>query len=227
MMLSHDLANLPRNMRVLTVQTARGPIRISPIRVGNVPQLQVMKMTVRGYFRAEAHFPASTQQAILTKAGVTAAFEDFDDMLHMLRKGDAVAVAGFRAFVTNHHDIADAIDAIHAKGAQAIDAATGRTSHRDGVRLLSEAIIALANERRGGHAKARQHGKKGAVASAAARRAGWMPWGEIRKFWFDKRLTRAEVMVAVTAKPFKPISYNTIHRKLGARDANTGRPPKQ
>lgn len=179
-------------------------------------------MTVRGFIRPEAHNPVSTQQALLAKAKVEATFEDFDDVLHSTRKGDAVAVAGFRAFGTNHHDIADAIDAIHAKGGYAIDAATARTSHQDGARLLSEAIIALANERKGGHRKAREHGRKGAAASAAARRKDWMPWDEIRKFWFDQRLTRAEVMAAVTVKPYRPISYNTIDRHFGPRGAKPG-----
>lgn len=179
-------------------------------------------MTVRGFIRAEAHNPVSTQQALLAKAKVDATFEDFEDVLHSTRKGDAVAVAGFRAFGTNHHDIADAIDAIHAKGGYAIDASTARTSTADGVRLLSEAIIALANERKGGHRKARANGRKGAAASAAARRKDWMPWDEIRKFWFDMRLTRAEILAAVNVKPYRTISYNTIDRHLGPRGAKPG-----
>lgn len=196
-------------------------------RVGNDSQLEVKRMTLRGFYRGEVHFSAATQQDILKQAGVKTIFHEFQDILDASRKGDMIAVAGLRAFGTNHHEIAAVIDALHAKGVIAVDAATGRDTHKDGVRLLSEAIIALANERRGGSRKASEFGKKGAEASAKSRRKGWMPWNDIRKVWFDMRLTRAEVLATINAPGYKPISYNTIHRHLGKRNAAAGRPPKQ
>lgn len=183
-------------------------------------------MTIRGFYRGEVHFSAATQQDILKAAGVKAVYYDFADLLAHSRSGDGIAVAGLRAFGTDHHEIAAAIDALHAKDVFAVDAATGRTSTKDGVRLLSEAIIALANERRGGPRKASEYGKKGAEASAKSRRKGWMPWNDIRKVWFDMRLTRAEVLATINAPGYKPISYNTIHRHFGKRNAAAGRPPK-
>lgn len=181
----------------------------------------------RGHIRVSKGFPAGPQVKALSDANVTTQYQnDIAAAIRSLRKGDKLYVHTFQGLGTSRKGIEKAVDDIHAKGACAVDAATGwRSDGPNGYKLLSQAVAGLMRERQEGKAKA--NGRAGGVASGKAKRKGWMPWATIEKFWFNKTLGRDELMERINGAGYKEISYFTIHKKLGKRGVQLGRTPNK
>jgi hypothetical protein len=183
----------------------------------------------RGHISVGRTTGVTEQEKILTDAGVTIIYRD--DILaavRSLRKGDKLYVDGLRGLATSRKLIDAALNAIHAKGACAVDAATGwRSNGPNGWKLMSKAIADLSAARQGGHDKARKHGQAGGIASGKAKAKGRMPWSAIERIWFNKSLDRDELMERINTVGYKEISYYTIHKHLGPRGVTLGRRPKE
>lgn len=185
---------------------------------------------LRGYVRSSKAYSASRQLAVLRAAGIpdrVIYVDEFVGALRSLRKGDALAIAGFRTLGDSKKEIIAALDKIHDKGFYAVDAATGRRSdRRDGPKLMAEAAAELSNERRGGDIG--KLARMGAEASARVRANARLPLAICEKFWFDKTLNNIEVMERINSFPgyTKPWGPSSLYRKLGAREVVAGRPPK-
>ena len=183
---------------------------------------------LRGFVRDTKAYPARRQMAVLLSAGVLERAiytDDFVNAVRSLRKGDVLAVAGFRALGDNKRTILAMLDTVHDRGNSVVDAATMRRSDsRDGAKLMAEALTDLANERRGGDIG--KLSKMGAEASAKARLNVRMPLSLVEKYWFDRTLQNAEVMEFINNNPAyqKPWAQSTLYRRLGERAVIAGRP---
>ena len=183
----------------------------------------------RGHVRHTKACSAKTQENILVKAGVDPKVLYFDDLKRAIpdqRRGDELLVVGLLGLAGKRSEIVTALEALHARGAAAVDAETGRRSDgKDGAALMAEAVDELSNHRRGPGNKAAQAGSKGGIQSAKNGRKGRMPFTKIRPIWFNGALKDDEVMALVNGDPEYPteISYTTIWRQFGARNGARGR----
>ncbi len=182
----------------------------------------------RGHIRHTKACSAKTQENILLKAGVNSRViytDDLETAIADLRKGDGLMVVGLLGLAGRRQDIAAILDRIHAKGAAAIDAATGRRSDGPhGAALMLEAVDELTAHRRGPGNKAAQAGSKGGIQAAKNGRKDKPPFTVIKPIWFDRRLDDAQVMQAIADLGYpKEISYTTIWREFGRRYGSDGR----
>lgn len=171
----------------------------------------------RGHIFTSTRFSESKQRDAIEASGlkVTPIYvDDLSSAIKSLRAGNTLVVATLRGLGRTPAAIREAVEAVHAKRALVMDAETKRTTKAKKTceKLISEAITALGNERRGKRKKTR-----------AERR---MPWDQVRKLYFDPLLSNAELEAAV-AKGFYPMTYHTMRRYFGKpRGAQVGRPSK-
>lgn len=171
---------------------------------------------LRGHIWDSARFSASAQESILLAAEVPKRAiyaADIDTAVRSLRAGDRLVVAGFRGLGRDRETIQKNIERVHAKRCAVMDAMTGNLSTGKNCKaLVDEAVTAMANERRGPRKRTKKDRR--------------MPWDQVAKFYFDKTLRNWQVEKAV-AKGFEPMSYATMRRHFGKRDAIVGRPSAQ
>lgn len=183
----------------------------------------------RGYALDQKGFPKSVQIAALKAGGVKTIYEDdqLPGAIQALRgKDDVLWVHGLRGLATSREGVIAQLDKIHDKNGSAGDITTGRlSSGRDGAKLLSEAVAAFGNERRGPGSAAAKNGAIGGVASAKAYARGRMPIVQASLIWADKTLSNQEALERINGDPAypKPYSLVTLYRQLGAREVMAGR----
>ena len=139
----------------------------------------------RGHILASRNFPAGPQEKAHAEAGTKIIYRDqIDKAIASLRPKEALRVFTFRALGSSRKAIEAALDAIHEKGAHALDLTTRwRSDGPQGAKLMSQAVASLAHERQGGKGGARKNGSAGGIASGKAKAKGRMPWGNIEKLW--------------------------------------------
>lgn len=115
--------------------------------------------------------------------------DDVNAAIKSVRKGDGLYVVGLAGLAGSKDGIKAATKALHAKGAWAVDAATGRRSNGpDAVDLSMEAAVALSRASLGGAKFAKEFGRKGGLAKAKNREGRRTPTDIAKKIWFDKTI---------------------------------------
>lgn len=179
----------------------------------------------RGHIRVAKGFPEGPQQAALEKAGVTIFYKnDVDAAIKSVRKGEALYVVGLAGLAASKDGIKAATKALHAKGAWATDAATGRKSNGvDAVDLSMEAAVALSRANLGGAKFAREFGRKGGHAKAKNREGKRTPTDIAKRIWLDKSIsTNAEALEKINSQGY---SHDWTQRSAYNQFGNPGRRP--
>ena len=179
----------------------------------------------RGHILASRNFPAGPQEKALADAGVKILYRgQIDKATASLRKGEPLWVHTLRGLGSSRRAIEAAVDAIHERGAHALDATTRwRSDGPQGHKLMSQAVASLSAERQGGHKGAQKNGAAGGIASGKAKAKGRMPWANIERLWFNKAVGRDELLERVNDSGYKPISYSAMHKHFGKRGVAVGR----
>lgn len=157
------------------------------------------------------------ERKALAAYGLGVIYDDVDDCLGSLRKGDLIGVTDFRAFGRKRTDIESALKRLHKGGHAAITIPERRRSDGpDGAVLFSEALELLANDGRGKRKRKKRSERQ-------------MPLDQIKVFWFNPLLSVKEVMKAINSDKRYPVSigYTTVWRHLGKRQSVAGRPSKK
>lgn len=190
---------------------------------GNISHFQADGMAQKAFIRADFHFPASTQEKMVRAAGATNIYDDFDDLLHSLRRHELVMVADLRALGSSIKEIAASMALIREAGAAIIQAGTGLVAADAGVELAWEASRLLANDRRGGQVTASKIGRKGHAAALKAKRKQQRPIAQCEAIWHDRsHRTTADAVDAVN-EGFAPRSKTSLYNKFGPRGVVAGR----
>jgi hypothetical protein len=175
---------------------------------------------LRGYVRQIRTWSAKRQDELLKAAGLTerAIYRDGDlpAAIKSLRKGDRLVVGGgLRVLGDNRREITANVNKVRERGAQVMDAETGRLAGGDdGVALLSEAIARIAGEKT--MAKPDQ-AKKMQAASVKARTKGRMGERDALRIWRNADHTVAEAVELMTGW-----SQANAYRVLGPREIPAG-----
>lgn len=154
------------------------------------------------------------QEDTLAEAGVkrSAVYRELKPAIFSLRHGDILVVDGLQWLGETREEISKAVDSVHAKGCTVLDADTKLSTAKNPEKLIDAAMRAKANARRG-PGKKKKH----------------LPWDKIARIWFRKPPpTNAVVMLEINhgRRGKDRLSYATVYRKLGKRDALPGRPSK-
>lgn len=171
---------------------------------------------LRGHILTSTAFPESKQRVALLAAGVPEGAIYVDDLpsaIRSTRTGNKLVVAGLRGLGRTDKEITQAVKAVHKKGALVMDAESKRTTKSEKTlkALIAEALVALANERRGPRKRRLKRDRR-------------MPWDQVRQIYFNPLLSNEQVEELV-AKGFAPMSYATMRRYFGKpRGAQVGRP---
>lgn len=150
----------------------------------------------RGHICVARGFSKRDQETILAKAKVNVIYVDeIGNAIMSTRKGEGLYVAGLTGLATSKKGIKTIIRILHAKGAFAVDAATGRKSNgADGVDLMAEAAGDLERHALGGWQEQEDAGRKGGLTYAKNLDNKRAPLATLRAFWFDTRMTAAEAI---------------------------------
>lgn len=183
----------------------------------------------RGHIFPQRGFGAEVQRKALEAGRVRQIYmNDIKAVLRSLRKGDALYVHTFRGLGNKKKLIAETIKAIHAKGAHAVDVATGgRSDGPDGALLTIEALVGIAQSYQGGRRNAEDNGAEGGKIAAANRRKQYPPKATLERYWFNKTMREPEIMEQINALGFLKMHPATVRRMLGPRRVTPGRRPKE
>lgn len=157
------------------------------------------------------------ERKALAAAGLKPIYEDLNECLDSLRKGDLVGVTDFRPFGRKLESIKAVLARLHKGGHAAITIPERRRSDGpEGVLLLSETLELLANDGRGKRKRKKRSERQ-------------MPLDQIKVFWFNPLLSVKQVMKAINSDKRYPVSigYTTVWRHLGKRQSVAGRPSKK
>jgi len=175
------------------------------------------------WLRGSKHRPAVDQarRVRACRPTVTYSTDDGDtvhDVVHSLRRGDVVVVAGLHRLGSSVSELREVLAGIRAAGAQVADVdASVVLSDVDSVLLLAEAERVINGERRGagqGFAmKRREHkgGRKRADGSAIE--------SDAKKLWFDPAVATNGDVARLTGW-----SLESLSRRFGGSGRRMGRP---
>ena len=147
-------------------------------------------------------FPRGPQEQAFEKANVGIVYwDDIDAAVKSVRKGEPLYVVGLAGLAGSKDGIQAATKALHAKGAFAVDVATGRRSNGpDAVDLSMEAAVALSRASLGGAKFAKEFGRKGGHAKAKSREGRRTPVDIAKPIWFDQNIsTNAEALEKINS----------------------------
>lgn len=183
-----------------------------------------------GYVNGLPGFSASTQEKILIEAGVPEKriyiegrdAETLAAALRAMRTDiDLECAGGLRALGNGRKEIVAAVEIIHAKGKVVLDPVTGeRSGPGAGARMLDRALARIAGEKTGIITRARELGRLGGKARAAAHE-GYKRNTADRKAWRSKDfLTDSEAASHIGYSP------NHLRRHYGSSGRKRGQKPK-
>lgn len=185
----------------------------------------------RGHGRVAKGFPRGPQEAAFEKANIGIVYwNDVDTAIKSVRKGEVLYVVGLAGLAGSKDDIKVAVRALHAKGASAVDVATGRRSNADAVDLSMEAAVALSRASLGGAKFAKEFGRKGGHAKAKSREGRRTPVDIAKPIWFNQAIgTNAEALAEINSHDYSidwgiraaQLQFGPSGRRKGRRYANS------
>lgn len=146
---------------------------------------------------------------------------------------DVIWVSDLVVLAKDRKDLAATAKALAAKGIGILEGATGRRSEspHEAQLMTLDATNWWSNRNRPftDSETASETGKRGAKASAKARRVGRMPKNLALPIWRDKTLTVPQAIEKINDDDTypKPWTASTAYRTLGKREAFAGRPGRK